>query len=48
MAWTAEDRRKYAAAIQEVLRQGMLIRLAAPIDAIDPPAKVGRPRTGRP
>src|SRR5919202_528606 len=44
MAWTAEDRRKYAPAIREVLRQGMLVRLAATIDTIDPPAKVGRPR----
>jgi putative transposase len=44
MAWTAEDRRKYAPAIQEVLRQGMLVRLAATIDMIDPPAKVGRAR----
>ena len=26
MAWTAEDRRKYAPAIQEVLRQGMIVR----------------------
>src|SRR5438477_90768 len=25
MAWTAEDRRKYAPAIQEVLRQGMIV-----------------------
>ena len=44
MAWTAEDRRKYAPAIQEVLRRGMLVRLATAIDTIDPPAKVGRPR----
>ena len=44
MAWTAEDRRKYAPAIQEVLRQGMLVRLAATIDTIDPPPKTGRPR----
>src|SRR3954464_8170422 len=44
MAWTAEDRRKYAPAIQEVVRQGMLVRLAATIDTIDPPAKTGRPR----
>src|SRR6187397_1869312 len=44
MAWTAEDRRKYAPAIQEVLRQGMLVRLAATIDTIDPPDKAGRPR----
>ena len=44
MAWTAEDRRKYAPAIQEMVRQGMLVRLAATLDRIDPPAKVGRPR----
>ena len=44
MAWTAEDRRKYAPAIQEVLRQGMLVRLAATIDTIDPPCETGRPR----
>jgi transposase len=44
MAWTTEDRRRYAPAIQEVVRQGMLVRLAATIDAIDPPAPVGRPR----
>jgi putative transposase len=44
MAWTAEDRRKYAPAIQEAVRQGMLVRLAATIDTIDPPAKAGRPR----
>jgi putative transposase len=44
MAWTAEDRRKYAPAIQEVLRRGMLVRLAATVDMIAPPAKVGRPR----
>ena len=44
MAWTAEDRRKYAPAIQEVLRRGMLVRLATTIDTIDPPPKVGRPR----
>jgi putative transposase len=44
MAWTAEDRRKYAPAIQEVLRRGMLVRLATAIDTIDPPPKAGRPR----
>ena len=48
MAWTAEDRRKYAPAIQEVLRQGMLVRLAATIDRIDPPSRVGRPRLWSP
>jgi transposase len=44
MAWTTEDRRRYAPAIQEVVRQGMLVRVAATIDAIHPPARVGRPR----
>lgn len=44
MAWTAEDRRRYAPAIQEMMRQGMLVRLAMTIDMIDPPATVGRPR----
>ena len=44
MTWTAEDRRKYAPAIQETVRQGMLVRLAATIDTIDPPSRVGRPR----
>ena len=28
MAWTAEDRRTYAPAIQEMVRQGMIVRLA--------------------
>jgi hypothetical protein len=27
MAWTVEDRRKYAPAIQELLRRGMLVRI---------------------
>src|SRR5215218_2311270 len=44
MAWTAEDRRRYAPAIQDMVRQGMLVRLAATIDAIHPPSRVGRPR----
>jgi putative transposase len=44
MAWTAEDRRSYAPAVQEMVRQGMLVRLARTIDMIDPPARVGRPR----
>jgi transposase len=44
MAWTAEDRRRYAPAIQDMVRQGMLVRLAATIDAIPPPSRVGRPR----
>ena len=44
MAWTIEDRRRYAPAIQEMMRQGMLVRLAATIDAIHPPSAVGRLR----
>src|SRR5215213_9231819 len=44
MAWTAEDRRKYAPAIQEVLRQGMIVRLVRTMDAIDPQPRVGRER----
>ena len=44
MAWTAKDRRTYAPAIQDMMRQGMLVRLARTMDAIDPPLKLGRPR----
>src|SRR4051812_13773194 len=44
MAWTAEDRRKYAPAIQEVLRQGMIVELGRTMDALDPQPKVGRER----
>ena len=44
MAWTAEDRRRYAPVVQEMVRRGMLARLAATIDRIDPPSRVGRPR----
>ena len=44
MAWTTEDRRRYAPVMQEMVRQGMLVRLAATIDAIHPPAAIGRPR----
>ena len=44
MAWTAEDRRRYAPAVQEMVRRGTLVRLAATIDRIDPPSRVGRPR----
>jgi putative transposase len=44
MAWTAEDRCKYAPMVQEIVRQGMIVRLAAMIDAIDPVSRVGRPR----
>jgi hypothetical protein len=44
MAWTTEDRRRYAPAIQEMARRGVLVGLAATIDAIHPPSAVGRPR----
>ncbi len=44
MAWAAEARSRHAPAIQDMVRQGMLVRLAATIDAIHPPARVGRPR----
>jgi putative transposase len=44
MAWTAEDRRRHAPAIQDMVRRGMLVRLAATVDAIHPPSRVGRPR----
>jgi transposase len=44
MAWTAKERRKYAPAVQEVVRQGMLARLARTMDTLDPQAKVGRQR----
>src|SRR3954465_10436785 len=44
MAWTAEDRRRYAPAIREVLRQGMMVRLVRTMDTLDPQPKVGRER----
>src|SRR3954469_6026259 len=44
MAWTAEDRRKDAPAIQEVLRLGMIVRRVRTTDAIDPQPRVGRER----
>jgi transposase len=44
MAWTAEDRRRYAPAIQDMVRGGMIARLAQTIDAIDPQPKLGRQR----
>jgi hypothetical protein len=44
MAWTAGDRRRYALMMQEVVRRGMLVRLAATNDMIDPLPKLGRPR----
>ena len=44
MAWTTEGRRRHAPALQELVRRGMLVRVATTIDAIDPPSRVGRPR----
>src|SRR3982750_1769682 len=44
MAWTAEDRRKYAPVIREMVRQGMLVRRGRTMDALDPQPKVGRER----
>ena len=44
MAWTTEDRRKYAPAVQEMVRQGMLARLARTMDALDPQPRIGRQR----
>jgi transposase len=44
MAWAAEDRRRHAPAVEEMVRRGMLVRPAATIGRIDPPSRVGRPR----
>jgi putative transposase len=44
MAWTPEHRRRYAPAIEHVVRSNAITRLAATIDLIDPPARTGRPR----
>ena len=44
MSWTPEQRRRYAPAISDVVRASATVRLAATIDAIDPPARTGRPR----
>jgi putative transposase len=44
MSWTPEQRRRYAPAISDVVRADATARLAATIDAIDPPARTGRPR----
>lgn len=44
MSWTPEQRRRYAPAINEAVRASATVRLAATIDAIDPPARTGRPR----
>src|SRR3954452_7479901 len=44
MSWTPEQRRRYAPAIGEAVRASATVRLASIIDAIDPPARTGRPR----
>jgi transposase len=44
MTWTPEHRRRYAPAIDHVVRANAVARLAAIVDAIDPPARTGRPR----
>src|SRR3954453_7108883 len=44
MPWTPEQRRRYAPAISETVRAHATVRLASTIDAIDPPARTGRPR----
>jgi putative transposase len=44
MTWTPEHRRRYAPAINHMVRTNAITRLAATIDAIDPPAATGRPR----
>jgi putative transposase len=44
MAWTPEHRRRYAPAITEAVRANAILRLAATVDVIGPPARTGRPR----
>src|SRR5918993_3978585 len=44
MSRTPEQCRRYAPAINEAVRADATVRLAATIDAIDPPARTGRPR----
>ena len=44
MTWTPEHRRRYAPAIDRMVRTNAITRLAATIDAIDPPCATGRPR----
>ena len=44
MSWTPEQRRRYAPAISDTVRASATVRLATMIDAIDPPARTGRPR----
>jgi transposase len=44
MTWSPEQRRRYAPAINDVVRTNAIARLATVIDAIDPPGPIGRPR----
>jgi putative transposase len=44
MPWTLEQRRRYAPVINDTVRANATVRLATMIDAIDPPARTGRPR----
>ena len=47
MTWTPEHRRRYAPAIDRMVRTHAITRLAATIDAIDPPCAVGHSANGR-
>ena len=44
MSWTPEQRRRYAPVISDTVRASATDRLATMIEAIDPPARTGRPR----
>jgi transposase len=44
MSWTPEYRRRHAPAIEHVVRNNAITRLAATVDVINPPAWTGRPR----
>ena len=44
ISWTREQRWQYAPAIGDAVRANATTRLATLIDAIDPPARTGRPR----
>jgi putative transposase len=44
MTWTPEHRRRYAPAVDHMVRTNAITRLAATIDAIDPRCATGRPR----
>jgi hypothetical protein len=44
MAWTPEHRRRYAPALNDMVRTNAAARPATTIAAIDPPPPTGRPR----